>query len=90
MLILLTLGGKLFGNRRTVLAWTVGCTSPAALLDLAGALPAGAQDALKLEPVLRLTQWLPLADKGFGWVCPALLGLALGLAFDRLGQRKAA
>ena len=90
VLILLTLGGKLFGNSRTVLAWTVGCTIPAALLDLAGALPAEAQDALKLEPVLRLTQWLPLADKGFGWVCPALLGLALGLVFDRLGQRKAA
>ena len=90
VLILLTLGGKLFGNSRTVLAWTVGCTIPAALLDLAGALPAGAQDALKLEPVLRLTQCLPLADKGFGWVCPALLGLALGLVFDRLGQRKAA
>lgn len=90
VLILLTLGGKLFGNSRTVLAWTVGCTIPAALLDLAGALPAGAQDALKLEPVLRLTQCLPLADKGFGWVCPALLGLALGLVFDRLGRRKAA
>ena len=90
VLILLTLGGKLFGNSRTVLAWTVGCTIPAALLDLAGALPAGAQEALKLEPVLRLTQCLPLADKGFGWVCPALLGLALGLVFDRLGQRKAA
>ena len=90
VLILLTLVGKLFGNSRTVLAWTVGCTIPAALLDLAGALPAGAQDALKLEPVLRLTQCLPLADKGFGWVCPALLGLALGLVFDRLWQRKAA
>lgn len=90
VLILLTLGGKLFGNSRTVLAWTVGCTIPAALLDLAGALPAGAQEALKLAPVLRLTQCLPLADKGFGWVCPALLGLALGLVFDRLGRRKAA
>ena len=90
VLILLTLVGKLFGNSRTVLAGTVGCTIPAALLDLAGALPAGAQGALKLEPVLRLTQWLPLADKGFGWVCPALLGLALGLVFDRLGRRKAA
>ena len=89
VLILLTLGGRLFGNDRRVLAWTVGFTVPAAVLDLVCALPKGSAAANFLAPVAGLAQWLPLADKGFGWVLPALVGFLLGLAFAKLPRRKA-
>ena len=89
VLILLTLGGGLFGNDRRVLAWTVGFTVPAAVLDLVCALPRGSAAANVLAPVAGLPRWLPLADKGFGWVLPALTGFLLGLALAKLPRRTA-
>ena len=89
VLILLTLFGRLFGNHRTVLAWTVGFTIPAAVLDLVCALPQGSAAARLLAPVAGLARWLPLADKGFGWVTPALAGLLIGLALAKRSRRAA-
>lgn len=89
VLILLTLFGRLFGNHRTVLAWTVGFTIPAAVLDLVCALPKGSAAARLLAPVAGLARWLPLADKGFGWVTPALAGLLIGLALAKRPRRTA-
>lgn len=89
VLILLTLFGGLFGNHRTVLAWTVGFTIPAAVLDLVCALPQGSAAARLLAPVAGLARWLPLADKGFGWVTPALAGLLIGLALAKRPRRAA-
>ena len=89
VLILLTLFGRLFGNHRTVLAWTVGFTIPAAVLDLVCALPQGSAAARLLAPVAGLARWLPLADKGFGWVTPALAGLAVGLVLAKRPRRAA-
>lgn len=83
VLILLTLCGGLFGHSRRVLGWTVGCTVPAAVLDLICALPKGSAAARLLAPVAGLARWLPLADSGFGWVLPALAGLAVGLVLTR-------
>lgn len=84
VLILLTLFGGLYGNRSRVMAWTMGFTVPAAVLDFLYALPRGVREALPLEPLLKLRDWLPLADKGFGWVLPALVGFALGLILAHL------
>ena len=89
VLILLTLFGRLFGSHRTVLAWTVGFTIPAAVLDLVCALPKGSAAARLLAPVAGLARWLPLADKGFGWVTPALAGLAVGLVLAKWPRRAA-
>ena len=89
VLILLTLFGGLFGNDRTVLAWTMGFTVPAAVLDLVCALPKGSAAARLLAPVAGLSRWLPLADKGFGWLVPALVGLLVGLALARRPRRAA-
>lgn len=89
VLILLTLFGRLFGNHRTVLAWTVGFTIPAAVLDLVCALPKGSAAARLLAPVAGLARWLPLADKGFGWVVPALAGLLVGLVLAKRPRRAA-
>ena len=85
VLILLTLGGGLFGNDRRVLRWTIGCTAVAAVLDLLRALPEAARGALHLQPLIdAAVRWLPLYAQGFGWVCPALAGLAVGLLVRRL------
>ena len=85
VLILLTLGGRLFGNRPAVLRWTIGCTMVAAVFDLLRTLPTQAQAALHLEPVVALAEtWLPLCKQGFGWVCPAVLGLVIGLVLRRV------
>lgn len=89
VLILLTLFGGLFGNDRTVLAWTMGFTVPAAVLDLVCALPKGSAAARLLAPVAGLSRWLPLADKGFGWLVPALAGLLVGLALAKRPRRAA-
>ena len=84
-LILLTLLGGLFGNDGRVLRWTVGFTAAAALFDFLGALPAGTRALLHLDGVVELAgTCLPFAGAGFGWVCPALVGLVIGLALRRL------
>lgn len=85
VLILLTLGGRLFGNHPAVLRWSIGCTMVAAAFDLLRTLPTQAQAALHLEPVVALAEtWLPLCKQGFGWVCPAVLGLVIGLVLRRV------
>ena len=80
VLILLTLGGRLFGNDRKVLRWTIGFTAAAAVFDFLRALPEGARDVLHVNGVVDLAaRILPLSDSGFGWVCPAVVGLLIGL-----------
>ena len=84
VLILLTLGGWLFGNHPTVLRWTIGCTAVAALADLLRTLPEGTRAVLHLEGVVTLAEtWLPLCKAGFGWLVPALIGLVIGLVLRR-------
>ena len=78
-LILLTLCGGRFQNDRTVLLSTLVFTAAAAVFDLLRALPAPARAALHLDGSFLTGTWLPLAEHGFGWVCPALAGLLLGL-----------
>lgn len=80
VLILLTLGGSLFGNNRKVLRWTIGFTAAAAVFDLLRALPEGARNVLHVNGAAKLAaDILPLSDSGFGWVCPAAAGLLIGL-----------
>lgn len=84
-LILLTLGGRRFGNDPVVLRWVLGFTGLAALLDFLKALPQTTQAWLHAGTLLEPAEvWLPLFSKGFGWICPALAGLAIGLIHRRL------
>ena len=79
-LIALTLCGKLFGNDRAVYGWVTGCTLVAAVYDFLAALPKNVIAALRLTNVLDFVkEALPFAKLGLGWVCPALIGLAIGL-----------
>ena len=80
-LILLSLAGRLFGDDRRVYLAVTACTLPAALLDLLNALPASAAAALGLDGLLAgATRLVPFFSLGLGWLCPALIGLAVGLA----------
>ena len=90
-LILLGLAGKWFGHDPVVYRLVTGLTLVAALFDFFGALPAGAVAALHLEGAIGFAKaYLPLYGLGLGWVCPAALGLVLGLALRLTHAKKAA
>lgn len=79
-LILLSLTAGIWGGNRTVYRWVTGFTAAAGLLDFLNALPKGLTSFLRLDSILpSVTGLLPFFDAGFGWICPALLGLAAGL-----------
>lgn len=85
VLVLLALFGRLFGHDRTVYCWTIGLTLFAAVYDLVRSLPANVQSALRLtDAVDAVGKALPLSGLGLAWVCPALLGLVIGLIVRRL------
>lgn len=85
VLILLTLCGGFFGNDKTVLGWTIGCTAVAAVFDLLRTLPGETRAFFHLEGVVTWAQtWLPLCEQGFGWVLPALVGLVIGLVLRKV------
>ena len=78
-LILLTIFGKCFGNDAVMYRWVTGFTAVASVVDFANALPEAAQKFLHLGTFVETAKSiLPFADLGFGWVCPALLGLVIG------------
>lgn len=88
-LILLALCGRFFGHDKTVYRWVIGCTLVAAVYDLFASLPSGLIDALHIEGALNFVNGcLPLAGLGLAWVCPAALGLVIGLTvhFARGGK----
>ncbi len=81
-LILLVLFCRLFGNDSSVYRWVTAFTAAAAAVDFVNALPGPVLSALYLEkPAGMLSDFLPFAEKGFGWLCPAILGLAAGIFF---------
>ena len=83
-LILLGLFGNLFAHDRTVYGSVTAFTLAAALFDLIKALPQEAVSALSLGGAVEAAGGvLPLYDAGMGWICPALAGLAVGLAIRR-------
>lgn len=81
-LILLTLFGRLFGNDGRVYRWVTGFTAAAAAVDFINALPGQVLSALRLEKTAEAVRdFLPFAENGFGWICPALLGLVIGIFY---------
>lgn len=90
-LILLSLCGRLFGYDRTVFVWTTALTLLAALYDFLTALPERVFLLLHGDIVREFVAgFLPFASLGLGWVCPALLGFAIGLAIHLARGRKTA
>ncbi len=89
-LILLSLLGKFFAYDRAVFVWTTGLTLPAALYDFLGALPKDVYNALHGSDITTFViNFLPFANIGLGWICPALLGFSIGLVIHFIHSRKA-
>lgn len=91
-LILLALCGGLFDHDRRVYISVTAFTGVAAVFDLLRALPADIKSRFHLEGVLALAQKiLPWFKLNLGWVVPALIGLALGMAlhYGRKAPKKA-
>ena len=90
-LIALTLRGRLFGDNPVVLRWTLGFTAVAAFFDFLRALPGQMQELAPVGWLADLSgRILPFSEQGFGWVVPAVLGLAVGLMCRRREQRRGA
>ncbi len=79
-LILLSLFGRFFNYDRTVFICTTIFTLIASIYDLIVALPEWLFNAIG-GPAIKaaMTKILPFANLGLGWLCPALLGLVVGL-----------
>ena len=80
-LIILALSGKLFHHDKAVYICVTAFTLIAAVFDLIKALPEGVINALRLDAIISLAdKYLPLYGLNLGWVVPAGIGLAIGLA----------
>ena len=80
-LILLVFLGKFFAHDRTVYIATMIGTWAAAIFDCMKTLPAPVQAALHLDtPIAFAAAHLPLFDKNLGWLLPAVIGFAAGMA----------
>ena len=80
-LILLAFLGKFFAHDRTVYIATMIGTWAAAIFDCMKTLPAPVQAVLHLDaPIAFAAAHLPLFDKNLGWLLPAVIGFAAGMA----------
>ena len=80
-LILLAFLGKFFAHDRIVYIATMTGTWAAAIFDCMKTLPAPVQAALHLDaPIAFAAAHLPLFDKNLGWLLPAVIGFAAGMA----------
>lgn len=67
------------GRSPVIHRWTTGLVSIAAILDFLLAVPLSLPGGDQLE---RAAPMLPLQSAGFGWVLPAVIGLAVGLVLQ--------
>ena len=80
-LIFLSLCDRFFGEDRRVYASVTVFTLIPAALDFLKTLPEPVRAGLGLDAFIASSgRALPLFDLGLGWICPALLGLVVGLA----------
>lgn len=87
-LIFLGLFGNFFAHDKRVYQSVTAFTLAAALLDLMKALPQEAASALQLHAAVEAAErMLPFYDAGMGWICPSLIGLAVGLALRKLRSK---
>ena len=84
-LILLSLGGKLFGRDRRVFVSVTVFTLLAACLDMLNAMPEAAKLTLHITGLLSWAErFLPLFTLGLGWLLPAVVGLIVGLILKKV------
>ena len=84
-LILLGLFGRWFHHDPAIYRFVTGFTLLAALLDFFKALPGSVSAFLHLDGAIALAEkFLPFYALGIGWICPAALGLAVGMLYRRV------
>ena len=89
-LILLALLGHFFDHDRAVYVWVTGLTLVAAFYDLLRTLPDHLRAVLHVNGLVdAVGKALPFATIGLGWICPAILGLVIGLIFRAVRPKKA-
>ena len=89
-LILLALLGHFFDHDRAVYVWVTGLTLVAAFYDLLRTLPDQLRAVLHVNGLVdTVGKALPFATIGLGWICPAILGLVIGLIFRAVRPKKA-
>ncbi len=82
-IIMLALLGRRFNNAKPVFVWVTALTFVAAFFDFCKALPKWLFDALHLEALTEAAKAvLPFSKLGLGWICPAVLGLVIGLVIS--------
>ena len=82
-LILVSLFGGRFKKDSAVLKSITAFTFIAALADFFGALPKDVISALHIGGILeKVNSVLPFSDLGLGWLCPALVGLVIGIGIS--------
>ena len=87
-IILLSLCGKFFDYDKAVFVWTTALTFIAALYDLIVALPTEIYDVLGGDAIKTIvTSILPFSSLGLGWICPAIIGFAIGMAVRAARKR---
>lgn len=89
-LILLALCGRFFGNDRVVYIFVTAFALVASVYDLLRTLPESLSKSAVLAPVIEwMGKVLPLSAQGLGWLCPAALGLAIGLVWHAVRVKNA-
>ena len=79
---LLALFGKFFDNDRRIYNWVIALTTVGSLYDFLASLPESVKSVGVINGIISfLGKILPFSSLGLGWICPALLGLVIGLVF---------
>ena len=90
-LIVLAFICKHFQHDRAVYIAVMIGTWAAAIFDCMKTLPAAVQASLHLDTLVAFAaRYLPLFDKNLGWLLPALIGFAIGLAIHGSKKKKTA
>ena len=76
---MLSLFGPLFKYDRRVFISVTAFTLVAAIFDLLKTLPYGLHKVKAISALIHVGSWLPFSDLGLGWVCPAAVGLVIGV-----------
>lgn len=88
VLIVLAVLSPLLGTSRWLFGLAMLFTLVPAIFSAIAALPSSLRQAGWSRAILALNNQLPLAEQGFSWVVPALIGVVLGWILGRVFRSK--
>ncbi|SFT88119.1 branched-chain amino acid:cation transporter, LIVCS family [Selenomonas sp. GACV-9] len=88
MLTITSLAGHFFGCGQLIIRSTMTAVVISSIFDFIKALPPTLLKATQLDGfVTALTGMLPFFAQGFGWICPAIIGLLIGMMLKTVYPR---